>query len=441
MNELFHTLNDYLALFAVLVNFVYVILVLVRTSRTTFYIAFLLICLSNLVWNFGDFMISITKDPIWFYVSRIGSSMLPALMFHWINSLVMPERVLPKRVLLAYVFSGLLALLSFSAIFYPGIRSFVQGGSRSVLYLVLLGPFLMLGIGMILNAFRQAKLEDERRRLLYFVVAAIVGVFTGLTDLVRFLGIPVPPLGHLGCLVYTSVLAVGVFKHRTAYDILAQMRLKLEDLSQMAAGIAHEIRNPLTSIKGAADLLNKELKDVGHPACHEYCNLIREEVERISDILNNFQYFTKPLKIESTPVSINEVLQKTVKLAEVGTLNLEIKLQLSKDLPVVQADASLLKQVFLNLIKNAAEACGPGGELIARTESASPWIRVSFSDNGPGIHPEAVPHIFEPFYTTKATGMGVGLVISQRIIEAHHGRIEAQNGYPRGAQFSILLPL
>jgi signal transduction histidine kinase len=108
---------------------------------------------------------------------------------------------------------------------------------------------------------------------------------------------------------------------------------------------------------------------------------------------------------------------------------------------MVRADASLLKQVFLNLIKNAAEACGPGGELILQTESTSPWVRVTFSDNGPGIHPEAVPHIFEPFYTTKATGMGVGLAISQRIIEAHRGKIEARNGYPRGAQFSILLPL
>ena len=100
-----------------------------------------------------------------------------------------------------------------------------------------------------------------------------------------------------------------------------------------------------------------------------------------------------------------------------------------------------MKQVFLNLLKNAADACGQEGELVIKTETVSPWIKVSFSDNGPGIPPELLKHIFEPFFTTKSTGMGMGLAISQRIVEAHQGRIEVNNLLPKGTQFSILLPI
>jgi len=209
----------------------------------------------------------------------------------------------------------------------------------------------------------------------------------------------------------------------------------------MAADIAHEIRNPLSSIKGASNLLASELRNLNHPKIQEYHTIINEEIERLNNILTNFQDLTKPLKIEKDSISINEVIQKTVKLAEMGTPNLEMRLELSGKLPIVQADASFLKQVFFNLIKNATEACGPGGELEIKTASDPPWIKISFSDNGPGIPPELVNRIFEPFFTTKARGMGVGLAICQRIIQAHNGRIEVNNRLPKGTQFNIFLPV
>jgi two-component system nitrogen regulation sensor histidine kinase GlnL len=268
----------------------------------------------------------------------------------------------------------------------------------------------------------------------------IIGVVTGLTDLVQLFKISIPPLGHLGCFVYSSILAIGVFKHRRTYDVFVQMRMKLDVLSEIAADIAHEIRNPLSSIKGASNLLANELKNLNQPKIQEYHAIIAEEIERLNDLLTNFQDLTKPLKIEKDSISVNEVIQKTVKLAEMGTPNLEIKLELSSKLPIIQADASFLKQVFLNMIKNATEACGPGGELEINTASDPPWIKISFSDNGPGIPPELVNRIFEPFFTTKSRGMGVGLAICQRIIQAHAGRIEINNRLPRGTQFNIFLP-
>jgi two-component system sporulation sensor kinase C len=100
-----------------------------------------------------------------------------------------------------------------------------------------------------------------------------------------------------------------------------------------------------------------------------------------------------------------------------------------------------MKQVFINLIKNALEACGSDGELVIRTETFPHFVKIIFSDNGPGIPSEVLKHIFQPFFTTKKTGMGMGLAITQKIIEAHDGRIEVTNLLPKGTQFSIFLPI
>jgi signal transduction histidine kinase len=441
MNQTIFTIDAYLALLVVLINFVFTILILVRTSRTTLYIIFVFVCLSNMFWNFGDFVFFFTQERFWFYLSLIGSGMLPALMFHFINTLVLAERKRATWILTAYILAGFLAFSSPFALFHPGTKQFVDSVYWNILYLGLLGPFIFAGMVILITTFNQTKSEEEKGRFRYILIATIIAVITGLTDLVQLLKIPIPPLGHLGCLVYSYILAIGVFKHRKAYDIFAQMRMKLDGLSEMAADIAHEIRNPLSSIKGASNLLAKELKNLNQPKIQEYHTIITEEIERLNNILTNFQDLTKPLKVEKDSVSMNEVIQNTVKLVKMGIQNLDIRLELSTNLPMIQADASSLKQVFLNLIKNAAEACGPGGELEIKTASDPPWIKITFSDDGPGIPPELINRIFEPFFTTKARGMGVGLAICQRIIQAHNGRIEVNNRLPKGTQFNIFLPV
>ena len=440
MNQTILTIDAYLALFVVLINLVFAILILVRTSRTTLYLIFFFVCLSNILWNLGDAITYFSGNQFWFYLSLIGSGMLPALMFHFINALVLAERKRANWILTAYLLAGFLAFSSPFALFHPGAKQFIDSVYWNILYLVLLGPFIFAGIVILIAIFNRTKSEEEKSRLRYILIAMIIGVLTGLTDLIQLFKIPIPPLGHLGCFVYSSVLAIGVFKHRRTYDVFVQVRMKLDVLSEIAADIAHEIRNPLSSIKGASNLLANGLKNLNQPKIQEYHTIIAEEIERLNDLLTNFQDLIKPLKIEKDSISVNEVIQKTVKLAEMGTPNLEIKLELSSKLPIIQADASFLKQVFLNLIKNATEACGPGGELEINTASDPPWIKISFSDNGPGIPPELVNRIFEPFFTTKSRGMGVGLAICQRIIQAHAGRIEINNRLPRGTQFNIFLP-
>lgn len=441
MNKIPFNIYVFLSLFAILINFVFVILVLARTSRSILYIIFIFICISVIFWNLCEFIVYFTGKRSWFYFSLIGSAMIPTLMFHFIVTLINPEQKTTSWIVPAYVFSGLLALSSPLAIFHSGFQRFVDGGYWDISYFILFVPFFLAGIIMLLAAIKGSKFEDEKSRLRYILLADLVGVITVFTDHVQILKVPVSPLGPYGSVIYPSILVIGLFRHRTAYDILAQMRMKLETLSEMAAGIAHEIRNPLSSIKGAANILSKEIKSLNRPISQEYLDIITEEVDRLDDILTNFQYFTRPLKIEKESVSINEVIQKSIKLTEIDTLNIKIITDLSRDLPMIKADASTIKQVFLNLIKNASEACSQNGELIIKTQYTPPWIKISFTDKGPGIPPESIDHIFKPFFTTKPAGMGMGLCISQKIIQAHNGRIEVNNILPKGTQFSILLPV
>jgi PAS domain S-box-containing protein len=234
MNQTIFTIDAYLALFVVLINLVFAILILVRTSRTTFYLVFFFACLSNMLWNFGDAITYFSGNRFWFYLSLVGSGMLPALMFHFINSLVRPERKSNAWIIIAYIFSGFLAFSSPLALFHPGTKQFVDSVYWNILYLALLGPFIFAGMVILITTFNRTKSEEEKSRLRYILVATIIAVLTGLTDLVQLFKIPIPPLGHLGCFVYSSILAIGVFKHRKAYDIFVQMRMKLEALSETA---------------------------------------------------------------------------------------------------------------------------------------------------------------------------------------------------------------
>jgi len=340
------TVDAYLALLVVWVNFVFAVLVLIRTSRTTLYIIFLFVCISNIFWNMGDFLFYFSRDQFWFYLSLIGSGMLPGLMFHFINTLVMRERKNIHWTLMAYLFSAVLAFSAPLSLSHAGIKQFVDSVYWNILYLVLLGPFIFTSLSMLFRALQKSPTKEERSRLEYIFIATLIAVLTGLTDLFQLLKIPIPPMGHLGGLIYSSILALGVFKHRQAYDVFVQMQMKLEALGEMASGIAHEIRNPLTSIRGASNLLANELKNIKNPKIEEYHTIITEEIERLNHILINFQDLSRPLKLEKEPININKVLEKTVKLAEMGILKMDLRLELDKNLPMVQVDAASLKRMF-----------------------------------------------------------------------------------------------
>ncbi len=234
-------------------------------------------------------------------------------------------------------------------------------------------------------------------------------------------------------------------------------RDRLAALGQMAAGLAHEIRNPLGSIKGAAQFLQPSIKTPGGSGertelgdQREFLNIIVEEVNRLNKIVSQFLDYARPYRGEQKPLEIADVLKKTLQLLAKEESNpVEIGTAFAERLPPVRADAEQLFQVFLNLSLNALQAMPQGGKLListglrraTRRGAAAAFLEIRFRDTGVGIPPGDLKNLFIPFFTTKEKGTGLGLPISQRIIENHGGTIEVRSQPGEGATFTVLLPV
>jgi signal transduction histidine kinase len=226
----------------------------------------------------------------------------------------------------------------------------------------------------------------------------------------------------------------------------------------MAAGLAHEIRNPLGAIKGAAQYLDP----AGMPAGDaEILNIIVEEVNRLDAVVAQFLQYSRPLPAATSGkfqlTDLNDVLWKTMKLIENDLpRNVAVELDLTPGLPSIKADAEQLKQVFINLALNAVQAMPDGGRLTVRTRRphapvelalsdstprySADQVEVRVADTGAGIPEDALDRIFIPFYTTKSKGTGLGLAISQRIVKGHGGTIEVQSRLGEGSEFILRFP-
>jgi signal transduction histidine kinase/DNA-binding response OmpR family regulator len=216
---------------------------------------------------------------------------------------------------------------------------------------------------------------------------------------------------------------------------------KLAATGRLAASIAHEINNPLQAIQNCLHLvLNRPLTDEKKS---RYLNMAQEEVERLITIVTRTLDFYRPSKGRPSPTQVNDVVEAVLALAgkrlEHGHVRVQRKL--TPDLPQLTVVRDQLTQVFLNLVINAAEAMSEGGELTISSACEDNWVCVGFSDTGPGIPPDEVSKIFEPFYTTKATGTGLGLAVSYGIVERQGGRIMVDSQRGQGATLTVRLPI
>jgi signal transduction histidine kinase len=218
----------------------------------------------------------------------------------------------------------------------------------------------------------------------------------------------------------------------------------VEITKNLAAGIAHEIKNPINTVGLIADYLQTNLSPDNPEKRYEFYKLsenMKNELKRINHIVEGFLRLTKPDFYNFTKEDINAIIQNTLAILEpeIVKQNIHVYMDLDTDTPLIKADRDRLKQVFLNLILNAVEAIPRGGDINLCTEFHEGIVKISVSDNGIGIEKKDLKNIFDPYYSTKEQGFGLGLSLIQTIVHKHRGKISVRSEKGKGTDVVILL--
>lgn len=215
----------------------------------------------------------------------------------------------------------------------------------------------------------------------------------------------------------------------------------LASLGELAAGLAHEIRNPLAGIAGVVDIMSKEIPP--NSPSRAVMGDVQNEVLRIQNILNDLLSYSRPRPPNFHPADIKMTVEQAVQLARQQVLTKPIKLiyEPTPSLPEVLHDPALIQQVILNLVLNGIQAIAGEGKVEIRCLPEPGFVVIQVSDTGRGIPPEALNKIFKPFFTTRREGTGLGLSLANSIVQSHGGRIEVTSAAQKGTQFKVWLPM
>lgn len=217
---------------------------------------------------------------------------------------------------------------------------------------------------------------------------------------------------------------------------------RLTALGHMSAGLAHEIRNPLGIMKVSIQLLAQEKVD--DEVVSEYCRVLLEECERLNRLVNEFLSFARPKELARERMRLGKLLDEGVTLIQPALRQRHIEFRQIRnqvDESEVEVDPDQMKQVILNILLNAIDAQGEGGVIKLEGVQREGFAGFAVSDEGSGITLDALPYIYDPFFTTKEKGTGLGLSVVHRILDLHGGKISATNRRERGVRVEILLPL
>jgi PAS domain S-box-containing protein len=212
---------------------------------------------------------------------------------------------------------------------------------------------------------------------------------------------------------------------------------KLSVVGQLAAGVAHEIRNPLTTLRGFVQLFKTDIDE-------RYVDIMLTELDRINLIVSEFLILSKPQAINYEYKDIEQILHNIISFLEPQAIikNVQIHLVVDKEIPQIKCEQNQLKQVFINLLKNAIEAMPKGGNITVEVQVTNDgMVNICIIDEGEGIEEEQIPKVGEPFFSTKENGTGLGLMVSYRIIENHGGTMRISSQLNKGTTIEIKLPI
>ena len=215
---------------------------------------------------------------------------------------------------------------------------------------------------------------------------------------------------------------------------------KLAALGQLTAGLAHELRNPLGTIKASAEMLNKQLSAENEVA-REVAGFISTEVDRTNSLVTRFLQFARPLKLRLETADLAHLLDRAIADAEREAPGIAVYRNYALEIPPFPFDAELMERVFYNLVLNAAQATAPGGTVTVKTRAQGRTAEIAVIDRGVGIGAAQMKDIFNPFFTTKPEGVGLGLAIVAKIVDEHGGKIAVESEPGKGSIFCVSLPM
>ncbi|HEX8435532.1 sensor histidine kinase [Archangium sp.] len=474
-------------------------LALVRVGRSPLALPLSVLSIGLSTWNFADFALAHSGGPGWRLIAMTAALMSAPSAFHFILSFVGERRRLAGVMFSSYGIFGVLAAAALAGLGSERVAAVVGSRGFAVTVLALSGPLLLGGFGLLtLHLRREVRSTERTRAGLLLTSLALLVTLLG-TDLVAVLGLDVPRLGNLGTLLglpaiavvalrlrlfgrelsnahamYAVLLAlVGVLSYLAVFQLFAArygalvvgtvaitlallaatrrgviafvtQRERLENLATLgrfSAQMAHDLKNPIAALKGAAQYLKEEhargqsWNDKG-----EFLDLLLEQVERLDRVVSTYQRLGRVEPLQQ-PLDVNQLVTSVLSLQPfTGRPEVQLRSELALDLPRCSGDWDLLANALENLVRNAFEAMPRGGALTVRTQLEGTGVVVSVEDTGEGMNARTRERAFDDFYTTKATGSGLGLAFVRRVVEAHGGQVALTSHEGRGTLVRVRLP-
>lgn len=288
-----------------------------------------------------------------------------------------------------------------------------------------------------ISQFVRETIEDEETvTAREFTIDEISGI--------RFLSISVLPLVRSKSVRGTIITLEDITDKKN--EEMRHRRLEsLASLTNLAATVAHEIKNPLGSISIYVQLLRKALKKHGYTEdlkLQKYLDIVEEEIDRLNKIVVDFLFAVRPMKFDFAPLNLNVLVASLADFfsEELKRAGITMTIDLHPSLPLIWADERFIRQMIINLVKNAMAALMSGGIISIKTSTADDFVVLCVEDSGTGIPYDMIQKIFEPYFTTKVDGTGLGLTMAYKVVKEHGGDIRVQSEKDQGTCFTVKLP-
>lgn len=251
--------------------------------------------------------------------------------------------------------------------------------------------------------------------------------------------------GWILSLIIGTIAGVWIYRRQVTWERRARQAERLAELGTLTGGLAHEIKNPLSTVQLNLQLLGEDLPhdDPSFSRLSSRLNTVQQETARLREILDDFLRYAGRLELDRKPVALNDLLSELVDFyaPQAQVQRVQLRLQLPGHPLIVPLDAKLIKQAVLNLMINATHAMPNGGELILSLDADGDYAAIHVIDTGIGMTPEVKERIFQAYYSTKKGGTGLGLAMAKRIVEEHGGTLGVASEPGKGSDFLIRLPL